>query len=965
MVRGMITQSGHDNAKSMTKIIRLSSPSDVFDNTVTMDQLDLVSWAKRSERDKEHFGSLFNAPSLAYPGDAKFASYLAARLTIHEAGIVDFFQSLEKLDSYIVGQKLGEALRCFVEIHAEYGWSFLLLSRMALLHATGAIPDQTTKIFNEHLEARQNRRFANYYFAFFDIFDIVEDYGSFEMRFLSLLEEQREKSEVSIVHWLETIYTPLHLMSSNLLKYLHSFSEVSVYDLAYIAMINMETGTSFTKFTRLQSVLMRLSEAYFANDDTSTRASRLYSTEPSKLYRVSGWFCPSKSVLKWRASVDKVQRYRAVQKKDPASELLSTYRNSYFSEELRLKHIGHAESGERGFHLDRYEAGTPYTFLRSVAAEHCLLKGEELGQLNQVDAKKVLSHTENLALRLSKAEIRAFHDAADKSEKLFVAFLALCLLFDKEPDADTEFAMRMQFQVAVREWFHGDVIELLRWLTVQTPALAEYVFRLCSSSFVDKLYLLVPTFEEGLELKEKVLRWAHKEMGIEQAGPLADKIAKERRIRLVRGSHDDSRVFVDEAWLSSWIAQNVVPIFSRYRRSILGLKKDSLLEEARELLSPGTASGADEAGSVKGGGSHHLLLVALQTTFSEFCNNEIHGIRSYLGRRILHGTLEGHLVRPIQDWCRWQGAEEFSERYMSTVDEWREAYAAEIKNMQQRYLRVQSKAHPDGLIRIDIRSPAKRAELCASYVQVIASAIIDETNVGEVALALPDFCWSILQVDLTRIQTEYLPIVRQHSIDSLLGKLKKISLSEAERDHADGMLSLLEGKHRSFATWFRRPEQKLMSASVGDMVESIIAAFQGTDRDFAPELELMGHEVIIHGDFYHQALDILEILIGNVHAWGKSNGSLIVERHLQPRDETRAVLYMSVQSQLPEGMAESHRTRIKEAMLAEDLASVADQVGNTGIRRIRQMLSTISDGHLQYVDSEMPKFIITLPILKS
>lgn len=946
------------NRKLFKKLLQNSSPAVFGQSVLHAGKAGFLPWLETDELNNQNWRSLFISPQYDAPRDGMLLSFLAARIETHFDVLKNFVGELKNLDHAIFDQS-DQALSLLTTMVKNHGWSFLLMSRLALLHTSAPNSDVVGTYISQQLELNENRDYAAYYFAFYDLFDTTEPFGVFEHRIESVLIDEAQFSGESAKAWVKTIYYPLHFIRQDFLSNIFHFQRTSLVDSLFLLLVNFENGCLTVTDQKTLPQVRDLREIYFGVTDKLTNHS---AAKPDQVYRVSGWFCPREKVLRWRAELDRVKVYRQRQSQNDKDPVLEKYTSNYFPSDLHITQIAY-ESSIQNFSFDQYQTGVQFLFLRTFALFHCLLGGANLQDLNKEQAKKVLSYTENIALSLSRNEISLFYETSKESQELVVSFLALCLLFDKEPNGDVEFAMRMQFQETVDEWFRGDVIELLRWLSKQTPSLAHYVFRLCSTDFVDKLYLLVPTFEAGLELKEKILRWAAAEMNVEGAERIADQIAKERSIRKTRGERDDSRIFVDETWFNSWIAQNVASDLSRYTRSLQGARLDEI-SETKVLLDgvhTGTLSGL-------GGGHQHLLLQSLGRSYSEFCLHKVYGIRSFLGRRVLHGTLKGHLLKPVSELIEdIKQDSDFKENdFTSRVETWFEEYSLLVNTMQKSKLRLNSPAHPEGLIYSNAMSSPKKIAIFQKFSNVMVEVVKRGGTASDIASVLPDWCWVLLQVDLTTIQARYLPEVRTSALKKLGQQFPDaFTLSGKQQDKIKKIASVVEEQHRSFSTWFRRPETKLMSASVGTLVDTILTVLKKSNRNFKPQLSYEGGDVIIHGQLYHQIYDILEILIGNVEAWGRNDGNLNVVRKMSKLNGN-TVLIIEVTSEYdPKRDEDTLRRGIIEAMANEDLDSVTDQTANTGIRRIRRILKHAPNADLQFEDGARPSFRVTLPIMES
>jgi hypothetical protein len=112
---------------------------------------------------------------------------------------------------------------------------------------------------------------------------------------------------------------------------------------------------------------------------------------------------------------------------------------------------------------------------------------------------------------------------------------------------------------------------------------------------------------------------------------------------------DSSRVNVDTAALSRWAENRYRESYSRYRALVdlgIGVAED-YETVVKNLLRQTNPQG--DFFNIPTNEADTLLLEIILSIKEEFLNNPQHGLEFYLGKRIRHGTLTGHLRGPVEN----------------------------------------------------------------------------------------------------------------------------------------------------------------------------------------------------------------------------------------------------------------------------------------------------------------------------
>ena len=174
-----------------------------------------------------------------------------------------------------------------------------------------------------------------------------------------------------------------------------------------------------------------------------------------------------------------------------------------------------------------------------------------------------------------------------------------------------------------------------------------------------------------MEAQAAILEWRGSKKNDQDAANRAKSHRLNLRLRKVRGAIDETRIYVDPLRFLEWMHERH------------GAELRSLASLVDEILSdPDRSISLNDAVRVAVQPRLRLLDV-LNACYEEFCTNKIYGVTSFIGRRIRHGTLHGHLVlefhpevqRAIHDF------KESAPRFAHFLENWLTQFDAAVKAM--------------------------------------------------------------------------------------------------------------------------------------------------------------------------------------------------------------------------------------------------------------------------------------------
>ena len=406
-------------------------------------------------------------------------------------------------------------------------------------------------------------------------------------------------------------------------------------------------------------------------------------------YRASAIFPEVPAFARWRYSIDFEFHIRESIPLPGDSDT-----PDLFSPDLQLADLCTPRSGTLHT-LSHFDNSTANAFFRTVAVLNCIRHGDSLSNLTPSQIRVLLSHTTGFSRLLTKDELVELRRHSEKEEADVVVFLSMVMLHHKEPHEDLAFDMRMAFQQVVMQSHDADIVVFLDWLHERTPNLCPVVVDLCDIAFLERLYLLNATYAAVLTTREQICRWTAKTLDWPEYESIADRLALDSKVRMIREGIDEARIFVDVLRYKQWAFDVLSPILRKFER-VVSVASATSDDKARSVR---TTTPSPKARQGKLPSSDYWFYQASDRAFAEFCHNRLFGIDSYLSRRIRHGTLAGTLIVPIQ-----QKIEEFlsSPSVVQPVDDPTatrvlNSYRRIVATIRDDLLHFQTEAKPRGL----------------------------------------------------------------------------------------------------------------------------------------------------------------------------------------------------------------------------------------------------------------------------
>ena len=541
-----------------------------------------------------------------------------------------------------------------------------------------------------------------------------------------------------------------------------------------------------------------------------------------------------------------------------------------------------------------------------------------------------LGATMDIAKLMSIEEIQAI--LPPRPDDLIYEYLRTALVFDVEEGRVSDHAFRRATQDVVINEFDGSITGFAEFLDDMAPHVANHLFGSCSEVFLNQLFHLYATTDDVLDGQAELLEWYGKSRDDQDSVTRARAHRLNLRLRKVRGTIDDARIYVDQLQFQYWALD---AISERLREcAALGVPLVDINGGLPELGNPILAV-VDPRTAV-----FHILDLA----YKEFCGNEIYGVDSYIGRRIRHGTLHGVLVGEMNETVR-DVCDEFSSsapNFAKYVSSWHERLSVVVKKFGSEHLQVRSSDKKLGLIVASLDDPNKR-HVARNMLDAVAEFLEAERSSGPVIGLIYDFCWLLLEVDLKRLRSTAEGMRRELVISPVSHGSGSSEIDARVRDAIRTLNTELQQKFDILVTWLTRPSNVSPSATLSLLFKAVLEEVRGRYLHFDPiVIEEGDGNIDIFGHRFHSVYDVLFVLVDNAAKHGKEDGeikfSVPAARHVGDSIEIQIV----VSSELKTGVEDESYFSIQCAMNSALDSAMTDEEGS-GLRKVRTLVDEVSE----------------------
>ena len=876
------------------------------------------------------------------------------RLTHHRDKLLLAASDIGRINDSLLRSDLiltGELIQNFI---SAYGLSAFMAKKVIYFHFTAAmsldidVPEfQRTvsgPLLAHFIGAGESSLYSQHINLLLDICDAGTN--CFQARFdhLSLWRRsQPDQHEHRLIDLLmQRILYPTHcstILNSTSLLYFSSSTLLDLLtDLTAISHCLPSTAASRSKLLNHPTLMEARNRLRPSRSALEAFLSRRYSASTEEAaYRAGFVFSELRSFARWRHVLDVELRVR--ENLLPKTEQPCF---SYFPSNLSLSQLcNDPKSSIRT--LQRFEQYHAQPFLRTIAVLNRLRAGDTLTSLSPLDIRILLSQTSNFSKLLDENELLALQDQSRHDDSPIIIFLTMVMLNERKPSEDLAFDMRMEFQNIVIDSFNSDILSFLKWLFARTPNLCPPLVDLFDISFLERLYIINASFAEVLQKREEICRWAAHELSWPELNLVADKLALDSKVRVIRGKIDDTRIFVDDLRYQQWASDRLAPLLRKFERVVAV----SLPTHDSGVAGTGGAVGETQTETAAG---QFWFGYACQVAFSEFCHNNMFGIDSYLSRRVRHGTLAGTLVAPIQNKIaeyKDRLGEGISENEGAALNLLFEKYRRLVERLRDDLLHFKDSERQHGWLTPGSAATVARARLQVDFQRKMVDYVRGGHTTAELYPLFLEHCWNLLAGDLLRVQEE----LKNYYSSAVRPMLRKEA--DASRRASGWRPFLLEGDRlceelfSTVASWFVRSEGPSMTVRIEELVEVVVQEVRHYKPGYKGDVEIArGRERSLIGIAYQTAYDILFICFTNIADYSEPDQAVVVEAEfVEVSSGFGSVFQMSITSKnRQQDTDDVVRQRIESALATDRSGGAMVREGNSGLAKARTLMSAYGPG---------------------
>jgi hypothetical protein len=455
---------------------------------------------------------------------------------------------------------------------------------------------------------------------------------------------------------------------------------------------------------------------------------------------------------------------------------------------------------------------------------------------------------------------------------------------------------------------------------------------------------------------------------------------------------DYSRINVDTGAISRWAEQQYRESYTRYGALVAsGIGVSENLDNLVRNWSD-TGGQAGDYLSTPDNEADSLLIEMILSIKEQFLSNEEFGLEFFLGKRIRHGTLVGHLRGPVENAGiitqreseaqpayfsnqEWLGRLHFqTEGDRAAVDEafqqFSARYDAIARRLKDEFLHVKTKKYPKGVFEFQLSQLGFR---------IIRSAIKGDPSFDNFLGSCYTIFWSSLEAPLDKVRHILLPEAKDQAA-TLFDELQNIVRQSAVHDEeynqfiasARGANVEAQKQFDSMLDWFikREIEQILRRFSLREIVDISVRSAMKQNGGYQPNIKQDVQELMFAPvSLLVSISEILTIIITNACVRSRSGHSPQILIQCHASDEADDLILEVTNSLGPEYDREAAEIALGEIRRMIDSGEIqkgASAEVKSGLLKIAGL--TIPQGgaiDFRIVDEMRFETVIGLKVFKS
>ena len=837
-------------------------------------------------------------------------SMLNAQILEHREALAMFCEQLRHLNECIVGKRADQANRLIHQISARFGYSHFLLRKAALVKSfCESTPTLEIDLMLEVAGLDRNNVICA---SLVHCYQEEPDYLTLKRSILNLVRQGASNRFTRDISRLP--FHPHAKDEKDFANLLQSSSQSSLIDACMLVKVNRdriaewhdlgaETISLLDRLTDASPSIDEISEMYLSEDDAEDlfvkQASAWYECEAivEARHAIDHFYdAPDSNYLEiTSAVVDRVAKWL---KDVPVEQLAEGQRFTHHDCEV----------------LALIERDGVYA--RSAAFNYRLWRSEGYESVGEQGLFNLMGMTRDLSRTSHVPHLR---NLANSNSSEWVKLVVFLLVAKRSRNERDDHRLRHIFQNISIAQFEGSVIKLISALSERSAAVAEYAYEVCTEDFIAKLSRITKSAAQITVTRADLHIWMYEQTKRKVYLDRARTILIDHQINRVRNEIDDNRIYVDAGRLSEWV-------------------NDELVAELNALF--GSLQKNIQAGKVDA----TQLIGLIARCYSTFCQNQVFGMASYLGRRIRHGTFKGHLY--YSSISALESRPEFEiliedPGFTAKWPDWKKHFESSIDQIIKERLHVESSTKKNGFLRIGIEGPDKY-EIALGCAKNIIQEYLETNSTATAASVFIDYCWRLAEVDLRAfnvwLKNQKSTLLNLPRLEELKGSVRSChrgAISSFHREIVSGVQEKLNG----MSSWFKRPPSVSPKASLSLLFRAVVAEVTESFPGFQPAIDDSGDEIELFGGAYHVIYDSFYVAVFNAAKHGKSGGQVTRSFYLEDDQLGFRVVICEIASELKESDSDAEvAERLRVAPHEVDGIENAQVFeGRSGIRKLYQL----------------------------
>lgn len=841
---------------------------------------------------------------------------LNALVLEHREALGAFCEQLSLLNKCIVQKNAEQSNRLIHQIFEQFGYSHLVLRKAALVKSFCG--DTPTPEIDLILEAAGLARSNIICASLVHCYQVEPDYLTLKRSILNLARRGSSNRFTRDISRL-----PFHAHAKNesdFANLLQSSFQSSLIDACLLVKVNRE---KIGEWHELGLNVLGIIEALKCASPSLEKISEMYLSEDDAedlfVKQASAWY-ECDEIVEARHAIDHFYDAPDANYLEISNAVVD--RVGKWLKNISLEHLieGRRFTNHTCEALASIESKGFST--RSAAFNYRLWCSEGFEQVGEQGLFDLMGITRDLSKTTHVPHLRNLANSNSSEGVKLIIFLLVAKRSRNERD---DHRLRHIFQNISIAQYNGSVISLISALSERSLAVAEYAYEICTEDFIAKLSRITKSAAQITETRAELHHWMWEKTKNKVYFDRARTILIDHQINRVRNEIDDNRIYVDAGRLSEWV-------------------NDELVAELNALF--GSLQKNIQSGKVDA----PQLIGLISRCYSTFCQNQVFGMASYLGRRIRHGTFKGHLfystvsaLESRPEFKVLQNDPGFALKWPL----WKKQFESSIDQIIRERLHVESPTKKHGFLRTAIDA-AEKYEIALGCAKNIVQEYLVTNSTATAAPVFIDYCWRLAEVDLKAfnvwLKGQKTSLLNLQQMDELKASVRTYHRAEISGFHRE-IVSGVQEKLNGMSSWFKRPPSVSPKASLSLLFRAVVAEVKESFPDFQPAIDDSGDEIELFGGAYHVIYDSFYVAVFNAAKHGKNGGQVSRSFYLEKNARGFSVVVCAISSELNDWDLETEVSE-KLKVAPDELDGIENAQlfeGRSGIRKLHQLV--LSDSH--------------------